>query len=154
MINDQKTEQATSYIHRATARNSKRPPLTPLYQRAPAPARPLPDCTLPIPTIPHLDNAVQAGGRHVPPTLARVDGETKHGPKVREHTHGRVGEVRRPERHGAVLVAKVDHGVVCVLRHRRAAAQLCAVFDDQLARRGVLVFQVAWVALYPCGVRI
>ena len=52
-------------------------------------------------------------------------------------------EIWRPERHGAVLVSEVDDGVVDVLGHGRARAELGTMFDDDLASGSVLIFQVA-----------
>lgn len=56
-------------------------------------------------------------------------------------------QIRRPECDGAVLVAEVDDGVVRVLAHGRARAELGAVLGDDLARRSVLVFEPAGVTL-------
>ena len=41
-----------------------------------------------------------------------------------------MGEIWRPQRDGAVLVSEVDNGVVRVLRHGAASAELCAVLND------------------------
>jgi hypothetical protein len=46
------------------------------------------------------------------------------------------------------VVPKVDHGVVCILGHARASAEFGAVLDEELARRGVLVFEIAGIALW------
>jgi hypothetical protein len=64
-----------------------------------------------------------------------------------EHTHGRVRQVRRPERHSAILVAQIDNGAVYILRHRVARAKLGAVLNEQLPSRGVLVLEVPSIAL-------
>jgi hypothetical protein len=66
---------------------------------------------------------------------------------MREQLYRGVRKVRRPERHATVLVAEVDDGVVQVLCHGATGAELCAVLDEELTCRGVLVFQVASVAL-------
>lgn len=58
-----------------------------------------------------------------------------------------MGEVGCPEGDAPVLVAEMDDGVVQVLGHGVACAEFGAVFDDELAGGGVLVFEVAWVAL-------
>lgn len=51
-----------------------------------------------------------------------------------------MGQIWRPQRDGAVLVPEVDNGIVRVLRHDVACAELCAVLDDQLASGGILIF--------------
>lgn len=92
-------------------------------------------------------------GRHIPPAGAWIDARADNWPQVREQLHDRVWQVRRPERDRPVLVAQVDNGVVGVLAHGVARAELGAVLCDDLPCGGVLVFQVARVALGSVGVR-
>lgn len=56
-------------------------------------------------------------------------------------------EVWGPEGDGAVLVSEVNDSVVGVLTHGVACAEFGTMLYDELARRGILVFDVACVAL-------
>jgi hypothetical protein len=57
-------------------------------------------------------------------------------------------EVGRPESDTAVLVPKVYHGVVEVLRHSGTRTEFCPVFDNKLSRRRVLIFEITGITLY------
>lgn len=56
-------------------------------------------------------------------------------------------EVRSPQGHGAVLMAKVYDRVMFVLGHGGTRSELSAVLRNKLTCRHVLVFQIARVAL-------
>lgn len=56
-------------------------------------------------------------------------------------------KVRCPKRNGAILVAEMDHRIVHVLGHRGASTKLGTVLDKELARRSILVFEVARITL-------
>lgn len=136
-----------AYVDSPTTSNSQRTPCAPFYLRPTPASRPLPHRALPVAAVPHLHHTIPPGRRHVPPARARVDGDARNGPEMREQLYRGVRKVRRPERHATVLVAEVDDGVVQVLCHGATGAELCAVLDEELTCRGVLVFQVASVAL-------
>lgn len=59
-----------------------------------------------------------------------------------------MGEVRRPEGDSSIGVAKVYNSIVRILGHGAWGTELCAVLDEQLPSRGVLILQVARVSLY------
>lgn len=66
---------------------------------------------------------------------------------MREEAHGGLGEVRRPERRGAVGVSKVEDRGEGVLREGVAGAEPRAVFADDLTRGCVLVFEESGISL-------
>jgi hypothetical protein len=127
-------------VHTPTRRHRQCSPRTPLHLRRPTPRIPLPYRPLPIPTIPHLDHPIHPRRCHIPSRTAWIHTHTAHRADVREEAHGRGGHVGRPERGRPVLMAQIDDGVVHVLGHGLDGAELSAVFDDELAGGGVLVF--------------
>ena len=136
-----------TYVHASAGSDAQSTLLTPVENRTSPSCGPRPHRTLPISTVPHLDHAILPRGRHVPSTRTRVDGDAGYGTEVGEEPNGGMGEVRRPEGDGAVLVPEVDDGVVWVLAHRVACPELRSVFDHELARGRVLVLQISWVTL-------
>ena len=58
-----------------------------------------------------------------------------------------MGEVGSPERNSSILVSKMNHGIVGVLAHRMTCSELRTMLYDELSSRGVLVFEIASVAL-------
>jgi hypothetical protein len=86
----QRDSVKATYIDRPATPHPQRPPVAPLHLST-APSRPpLPNRSLPIPTIPHLDRAILSRRRHIPPPLALIHTNADYRPQVREKAHGGV----------------------------------------------------------------
>lgn len=135
----------------AACSDSECAPLAPFEFRLPTARSPFADAAFPVSAVPDLNGAVLAGSGHVPTASAGVNADAGDGAHVREKLNRWVGQVRCPEGDSAVLMSEVDNGVVYVLGHRSARAELCAVFGKKLASGRVLVFEVARITLSKLG---
>ena len=64
-----------------------------------------------------------------------------------EKANGGMREVGGPEGDGAVLVSEMNDSIMGVLAHGVACTEFSTVLYDELASRGILVFNVASVTL-------
>ena len=94
--------------------------------------------------IPNFDLRVGARGGHVP--AVRIHRHGTNGTAMGQHLHEGVSHVGRPQRDGAVAVAEVRDGVLGIMGHRVARAELGAKLRDDLAVGGVLIPKDALLA--------
>ena len=90
---------------------------------------------------PRLHLRIRPRRRHVSPVA--IHRQAPHGSSMRQHLHQRVSHVGRPQRDGAVRVAQVHDGVVRVLAHGVATAELGPKLRHDGAVRGILIPQHA-----------
>ena len=93
-----------------------------------------------VPDVEDVKSPVRPRSGHV--VSASIHRDSSHRAFVRQHLHRRLRQVRRPECDGAVAVADVHYRVSAVLGHGRGRAETGAELLDELAGRGVLLFEV------------